>query len=88
MNRETPRTSRALARRRRTLLLLTVLAALAAGCGQKTTAHRELTERQRDSTLGRSVLPGASAVTRALQVSDQASNAAAKMDSQVEEAPH
>lgn len=36
-----------------------------------------LTERQRDSVLARSVLPGASVVGQALQVSDRATDRAA-----------
>ena len=68
-------------------LAVSVLAAFAAltafaGCSKTETAHRELTERQRDSILGKSVLPGASVVTRALSVSDRASARAASLDAQ------
>ena len=53
-----------------------------AGCAKSEVAHRELTERQRDSILGKSVLPGASVVTRALSASDQAASRASSMDAQ------
>lgn len=69
-------------------LLVLALALLLAGCSQGTTAHRELTQRQRDSTLGKTFVPGAATVTRALEVSDQASKAASDMDAQVESASH
>ena len=66
---------------------LTAIATLAlllaaAGCSQSTTSSRELTQRQRDSTLGKSVLPGSFVVTRALKTSDQASAAAKQLDAQ------
>lgn len=68
-------------------LAVSVLAAFAAftavaGCSRTETAHRELTQRQRDSILGKSILPGASVVTRALSVSDQASARSASLDAQ------
>ena len=79
MNRPTPS-----ARRWRAALVLAAFAALTAfaGCSKTETAQRELTERQRDSILGKSVLPGASVVTRALSVSDRASARAASLDAQ------
>lgn len=52
------------------------------------TARRELTQRERDSTLGKSVLPGAGVVTRALQESDRAAAAAQQLDQQVESEGH
>ena len=58
---------------------------LAAGCSQSVSTKRELTQRERDSTLGKSVLPGASVVTRALKESDRASAAAQQLDQQVTE---
>ena len=48
----------------------------------KPAAHRELTQRQRDSTLGKSVLPGAFTVTKALEASDRASTRSADLDRQ------
>lgn len=72
------------ARRWRAVAVLAAFAALTAfaGCSKTETAQRELTERQRDSILGKSVLPGASVVTRALSVSDKATARAAAMDAQ------
>ena len=68
-------------------LAVFVLAAFAAltavaGCSRTETAHRELTQRQRDSILGKSILPGASVVTRALSVSDRATARSASLDAQ------
>lgn len=71
----------------RRMLALAALAAFAAGCSQSATSHRELTERQRDSTLGRTNIPGASAVTRALAESDRAAKAAQQMNASVESDP-
>jgi len=68
---------------RRLAIGLTLVALLAAGCGGSST-HRELTQRERDSTLGRSVIPGAGTVTRALQESDRAGSAAHSLDAQVD----
>lgn len=72
------------ARRWRAVAVLAAFAALTAfaGCSKSETAQRELTQRQRDSILGKSVLPGASVVTRALSVSDQASARSASLDAQ------
>ena len=57
-------------------LVLALVAACALGaCAQKTQT-RTLSERERDSTLGKSVIPGGAAVTRALEVSDSATAAA------------
>ena len=71
-------------RRWRAVAVLAAFAALTAfaGCSKSETAQRELTQRQRDSILGKSVLPGASVVTRALSVSDRASARAASLDAQ------
>ena len=57
-------------------------ALLLASCAQKAAPHRELTERERDSTLGKSVIPGAAGVTKALEVSDSAAVRAQRMDAQ------
>ncbi len=68
----------------RTLAALLALAALsmfaATGCST-TEHHAELTERQRDSVIAKSVLPGAQVVGRAMAVTDQAAARAANMDS-------
>jgi ABC-type uncharacterized transport system auxiliary subunit len=54
-----------------------------ASCAQKSEPRRELTERERDSTLGKSVIPGAAAVTRTLEASDSAAARAGRMDQSV-----
>jgi len=66
-------------RQRTCLLLLAVLVASSAACA-KTETRRQLTERERDSTLGKSAIPGGAAVTRALEVSDSAAVRAQAMD--------
>jgi hypothetical protein len=59
--------------------LLAALTSLGAGCAPRSqpAAKVPLTERQRDSILARSGLPGAPVVGRALEVSDQAADHAA-----------
>ena len=61
-------------------LLVLVLIACSAGCAERQhTARAPLTERQRDSILAKSSLPGAPVVGRALDVSDKsAAHAAAE----------
>jgi len=62
-------------------LLALILIVGCAGCAQhsRPTARVPLTERQRDSILAKSSLPGAPVVGRALNVSDQsAAHAAAE----------
>lgn len=64
------------------VLLLCVVAASLAGCGQK--AHEpasKLTEAQRDTALSRSDLPGSAAVGRAFDAADQAKDHATQVDS-------
>lgn len=66
---------------RRPAPIITALALLAlAGCAPRSepAARAPLTERQRDSILARSGLPGATVVGRALEVSDQAVDRAAE----------
>jgi len=60
-------------------LLVLLLLACCAGCAQhpRASARAPLTERQRDSVLAKSSLPGAPVVGRALDVSDQAADHAA-----------
>ncbi|MEO5617638.1 MAG: hypothetical protein ABIS67_07685 [Candidatus Eisenbacteria bacterium] len=56
-----------------------------AGCSaQPASSRRDLTQRQRDSTLGRSVIAGAGTVGRALRESDRAGAAAHALDAQVD----
>ncbi len=58
-----------------------VLALAVVGCAAPKSTRAPLTERQRDSVISRSSLPGASTVGRALQESDAASQRAANLDS-------
>jgi len=61
--------------------LVVILVSFTAGCAprSKPSARAPLTERQRDSVLARSSLPGAPVVGRALEVSDRAGDRAAEM---------
>jgi hypothetical protein len=52
-----------------------------AGCSSERHASRELGERERDSLIARSPLPGASVVGRAMALSDRAGRQAARQDS-------
>jgi hypothetical protein len=63
------------------LALIAALTLAAAGCAPRAerAARAPLTERQRDSVLAKSALPGAPVVDRALEVSDQATDRAAGM---------
>lgn len=63
---------------------LAVVALVAGACGGGgASTHKELTERERDSTLGKSAIPGAAAVTRTLAESDSMAARAARQDAQV-----
>jgi len=64
-----------------------ILAMFAAGCSQGAAPKHELTEAQRDSVLGRSDLPGASAVGRAMQASDKEAHHAADLNAAVDSLP-
>lgn len=57
---------------RMALVLALVAACGFSACAQKQSTTRTLTERERDSTLGKSAIPGGAAVTRALEESDSA----------------
>jgi hypothetical protein len=62
------------------LMFALALAACSAGCAPKAkppVVNVPLTERQRDSILARSSLPGAQVVGRALDVSDKSADHAA-----------
>jgi hypothetical protein len=54
--------------------------ALASCAKSGSETKRELTERERDSTIGESVLPGAGVVKRAMSASDSAAARARAMD--------
>ncbi len=64
---------------RHPLMLGAVVAALACTSGTKTSTGR--TERERDSVIGQSQLPGASGVQKALNASDSARARVAAQDS-------
>jgi hypothetical protein len=66
--------------RREAGLGLAVLLALPA-CGSSSTAGAGRTERERDSVIGQSKLPGAHGVQGALQAGDSARARAAALDS-------
>ena len=73
---------------RRKLLLAAVALVLTAGCAaRKTEATKHLTERQRDSILAQTPLPGAGVVGRALDASDRQAARAATMDAQTDSLP-
>jgi hypothetical protein len=65
----------------RSLLLL--LALNLVGCKSTATAGTGRTERERDSIIGQSKVPGAGVVQKALDVSDSAQRRGAKLDSAV-----
>ena len=66
-------------------LLVLVLAAIAACTGKEPAgSKRELTQRQRDSVLAETPLPGAKVVGRALEVSDSTAARAKRLDEQTE----
>jgi len=66
--------------RRRVWIAAVCLIGLA-GCSSEKETTRQLSERERDSTIARSVLPGASVVGRAMAVSDRLERRAARQDS-------
>lgn len=61
--------------------LLLVSVALIGCKGSKVTAGTGLTERQRDSIIGQSKVPGAPVVHKALEVSDSAGSRGTRLDS-------
>jgi hypothetical protein len=61
--------------------ILFLLALALASCKSSVTAGTGRTERERDSVIGQSKVPGAAAVQRALTVSDSAASRGARMDS-------
>ena len=74
--------------RMRWFLLLGVLLTIAS-CMPMTDEmpKKQLTERQRDSLIGVSDLPGAAVVQRSLSISDQAARQAARMDAAIDSMP-
>jgi hypothetical protein len=71
-----------------TWLVVAAVLLLALGCsGKKAETTRDLTERQRDSILAKSVLPGASAVGAALHAGDRETSRDAGLNAQVDSLP-
>lgn len=64
-------------------LVLAATACVVVGCGGKPDAPPGMSERQRDSAIGASSLPGAQGVRGALRVSDSAAARAARTNAAV-----
>ncbi|HUL69601.1 MAG TPA: hypothetical protein VLT17_05100 [Gemmatimonadales bacterium] len=62
-------------------LLLMLVALTTSACTESRTAGTGRTEREKDSLIGQSKIPGASAVKRAMAASDSAQNRATQEDS-------
>ena len=60
---------------------LACIVLLAAGCSSETATRQPRTERERDSAIGASSLPGARGVRGALGASDSAAARRARLDS-------
>ncbi len=73
---------------RKTMFVVVALFALAGCSRQQPAEQKELTERQRDSILAKEPIPGAAGVGAALKASDNAADAAAKLNAQVDSLPH
>ena len=67
----------------RTRMALVSILTLAAGCASETAGNRRdtMTQRQKDSVLAQSQLPGASGVGKALNAADSAKARQARLDS-------
>lgn len=67
----------------RCLCIALATAALLAGCSSSETGNRRdtMTQRQKDSVLGQSGLPGAQGVTKAQRAADSARARQAQIDS-------
>lgn len=63
------------------LVVLAVFLTACGGRGSKASGADTLTQRQRDSILGASGLPGAQGVQKALQAADSAAVRGARLDS-------
>lgn len=63
------------------LLVLSVFLTSCGGRGSEASGADTLTQRQRDSVLGASGLPGAQGVQKALQAADSAAARGARLDS-------
>ena len=67
----------------RRLVLCAVVSAILTGCAAKEEGNRRdtMTQRQKDSTLAQTALPGAAGVGKALAASDSVKARQARMDS-------
>jgi hypothetical protein len=65
----------------RTFTILVVLSVASAGCRPSSAAAHPTTERERDSAIGASELPGAQGVRGALRISDSATSRREREDS-------
>jgi hypothetical protein len=63
------------------IVMSLTIAVAAAACQSKTTAGTGRTERERDSVIGQSKIPGAAGVQKALDVADSSRNRVAREDS-------
>jgi hypothetical protein len=71
------------------LIGIAILAMLTGACSaQDHGTKRTLTERQRDSVLSRSELPGAGVVGRAMKESDAAAQRSQDVNAAVDSLPH
>lgn len=68
------------------ILLVAAVAAVACAKDEPDPNKRELTQREKDSILGSSQIPGAKAVNRAMKSADSANARQARLDS-AEKAP-
>jgi hypothetical protein len=69
-------------------ILVAALGLVAAGCSSHADRGVTLTERQRDSIIARSPLPGASVVGRAMNVSDAQERRADRMNAAMDSLTH
>jgi hypothetical protein len=66
---------------RRLGFALAALALATAACSKEETVKRDLTQREKDSILGASQIPGAKAVKKSLTVADSATARQERLDS-------
>jgi hypothetical protein len=73
----------------RVWIVISIVVVVLGACAPKQEGSgRVLTERQRDSVLSRSKLPGASAIQRTMSTTDAEARRAAQMNAQVDSLPH
>jgi len=70
-------------------MMIAIVLSLVAGCAQSHGPESTLSEHQRDSVLAKEkLIPGSSAVGRAMSTSDAESERGAAMQSQIDSLPH